>query len=113
MPRTITETVDNNYLQIRFRVMDPTNGGTVLERAHAEIAVVYTRSDSPSTPRAETVTFKIADTGPQVEGSQKLTEALLSDGTTPATNRFSGADRDSLTQLLIQVKDLAEEILNF
>jgi len=64
VPRTITETADPNQLQIRARVMEPDGESTLIERAHVEVLVVYTRSDSPDRPRGQSVIFQIADTGP-------------------------------------------------
>ena len=112
MPRNITETAIANSLQIRFYLIDDDTGASLLQRAHVEASVAFTRSDTGA-QRVQTITFKIADDGPQVPGAQKLTEALLDDDVTPATNQFSGAERTTLISSVQQVKQLAEEILNF
>jgi hypothetical protein len=107
MPKTVTETAVEDQLHIRFRLIDPQQGGSIAERAHAEVLVAYQRTDQPEL-LGTTVLLKLADSGPTVKGAQLATQAMGHHGEL-AKNRLTPDERDELLRILMKLDLLGRE----
>jgi hypothetical protein len=110
MARNSTQTYVGDQLDIRYFLVDDESGATIDERMHCVVVVEYL-DDASGLSRRESITYKVADSGPQLPGSEKLTEAT-DRGNNSANNRFTAGDINKLTDVTTKTVDLAREKLD-